>query len=440
VEILACGHVAHTGASRVCGHLARPAESDHLAYVRLLTGRGLEYDMCCAGCDTALSAGEPADLVQVCEGCVGRYDDQEAGYLVAWRGTAGLLERPEPVDATVVETPLPAGLGTVVDLAAVAGSDRSRWLVLTDAGHIARLDADSGRFTVVAAADVPAEPDHEPWAGLSLTRRLHASPDGRVAAVVNDFGRHGLVVDLETGATTLTLDGGGYHSETVPFSLALVAHAGHTVVVHRTAWNRLDASDALTGRLLTARRQGEYRHGEPRPEHYLDYFHGALRPSPTGTWLADDGWVWHPVGIPTAWNLRRWLDTNAWESEDGPSRVELCHRDYHWNAPMCWIGADLLAVSGLGDDDVAMLPGVRVFDVRTGTQHGMFPGPHGTFFAAAGRLFAAAPEGLEIWDPATGHRTGRIPGFVPTAHHPGAGELVAVREGFLLRWHTVAAG
>jgi hypothetical protein len=436
VEVLACGHVAHSGTSLVCRHLAGPAEGDDIAYVRLLTGHGLDYDLCCTACDTAIAAGAPADLVQVCEGCVGRYDDQEAGYLSAWRGTPGVLERPEPVDPTVVETPLPAGLGTVVDLAPVIGRDRSRWLVLTEAGHLVRLDADTGESTVVATTDVPAEPGHEPWAGQDIRRRLHASPDGRVAAVVNDFGRHGRVFDLDTGAVTLVLNGGDHHSETVPFSVALVHHRGRHVVVHRTAWNRLDASDALTGRLLTARGPTGYRHGEPRPEHYLDYFHGALHASPTGRWLADDGWVWHPIGIPSVWDLPRWLDGNVWESEDGPSRADLCHRDYHWNVAMCWIGADLLAIGGIGDDDATMLPGARVFDVTTGVQRNLFPGPHGAFFAAAGRLFAAAPDGLGIWDPASGHRTGRVPGFVPTHHHPGSGELVAVRGAHLLRWRV----
>ena len=59
---------------------------------------------------------------------------------------------------------------------------------------------------------------------------------------------------------------------------------------------------------------------------------------------------------------------------------------------------------------------------------------HGELFSAGQRLYAAAPDGLEIWDPFTGHRTGRIPGFGPTHHHPTAGELVMIQEGALLRW------
>jgi hypothetical protein len=204
--------------------------------------------------------------------------------------------------------------------------------------------------------------------------------------------------------------------------------------VHRTAWNRLDVSDALTGRLLTPREPTSYQRDEPRPEHYLDYFHGALRSSPGGRWLADDGWVWAPVGIPRVWDLRRWLDEYRWESEDGATLKYLCQRDYHWNTPMCWIGEDLLAVSGIGTDDVAMLDGARVFDVATGAELVTFPGPRGAFFAAGRRLYTAGPDGLEIWDPFTGHRTGTVPGFVPTAHHPGSGELASIGDAVLRRW------
>jgi len=124
----------------------------------------------------------------------------------------------------------------------------------------------------------------------------------------------------------------------------------------------------------------------------------------------------------------------VWESEDGPTRRELCYRDYHWNAPMCWIGDNLVVVSGLGTDDLAILPGVRVFDASTGVELHAFPGPRGALFSAGARLYAAAPDGLTIWDPFTGHRTGRIPAFVPTHRHPTAGELVTIQEGALLRW------
>jgi hypothetical protein len=414
--------------------MLHPAENDEVDYVRLLTGRGLDADLCCTACDVAHKDGTPVTLQVICEGCVALYNDDESGQFSGWRGEPGISERPEPVDPAIVVRPLPAGLGAVLDIAALpAAGGRSLWLVLTESGRLVRFDADAGTYDRAAKTKVRAEPSRE-GRHHQPRLRLHAARDGRFAAVVNDFGRSGKVIDLITGKATLTLDGGGYHEEFVPLSVAFAEHEGRTVVVHRTDWNRLDISDAATGRLLTAREPTSYKRGETEPEHYLGYFHGALSVSPDGRWLADEGWVWSPAGIPYLWDLSRWLGENVWESEDGPSRRRLCQRMGYWDVPMCWIGDNLLAISGLGDDDTDLLDGVRIFDADTGVEVHTFAGPQGALFGAGRRLYAAAPEGLEIWDPFTGDRTGRIPGFVPTHHHRGAGELAALRDGELARW------
>jgi hypothetical protein len=428
VDLLPCGHVAVVGASRMCPHLLGTEGEDH---VRMLTGRALEYDLCCPACDRAARDGTPPALLPACEGCVARRTDDRGP--VAWRGEPGIPVRPEPLDATVVDVPTPI---TAIDVAPVASDARSTWLLLAADGQIGRFDADSLAWKILARSTVPDEPDHRPWAGHRLRRRLYACPSGRFVAVVNDHGHHGQLIDLGTGRVTLTLRGGDYHPETVPFSLTFAQHRGRTVVIHRTDWNRLDITDAATGRLLTERSPTSYRRGQPRPEHYLDYFHGALHRSPGGRWLADDGWVWHPVGVPSVWDLHRWLDDNAWESENGPSRRQLCWRDYHWTTPMCWVGENLLAISGIGSDGEAMLAGVRIFDVTTGVEVITFAGPTGPLFADAHRLYAAAPHGLTVWDPATGERTGTVPGFIPTSRHPGTGELATIGDRALRRWAT----
>jgi hypothetical protein len=429
VDVLPCGHVAVAGTSRMCRHLFGSAGEEH---VGLLTGRGLDFDVCCPACDRAAQAGSEPDLVPACEACLEPYlNDVDHRWLVAWRGSPEVLERPEAFDPTVVDVPVPV---RAVDLVPVADKRRSVWLLLDDEGRIGRFIADTGEWTMVARATVPEEPDHQPWAGHALRRRLHASPRGDFAAVVNDFGRYGQVIDLRTGQSTVALDGGDYCAETVPLSVAFIEHRGRIVVVHRTAWNRLDVTDAGTGELLTARQLPDRRGDEPIAEHDLNYFHGTLYASPDGHRLADDGWVWHPIGIPCVWEVGRWLDDNVWESEDGPSRLDLCQRDYHWNVPMCWTAEDRLAVSGIGGDDEAMLAGVRVFDVTTGAEGTAFAGPTGGFFADGRRLFAANPTGLETWDLDTGERNGVVPGFVPTRHHTGAGELAGLGAGVLRRW------
>ncbi|SCF04680.1 hypothetical protein GA0070558_122118 [Micromonospora haikouensis] len=428
VLTLFCGHPADAATSRVCPHLVAVPEDRDVACLRVLTGRGMEFDLVCRECD---DPGQPAVLVVVCEGCVDRL--VEDGEMLGWRGEPEILERPEPLDATVSGWSLPPPSGQVVDLAPIDDADGSRWLVLTADGTIVELDPDNDRVTVLATVELVDGPGHTPWMDRQLRRRLHASACGRFAAVVDDYGRHGRVVDLgRGGVVTLALDGGDYHANTVPFSLAFARVDDRPLVVHRTRWNRLDVSDPATGELLTAR-EIEKTSEQERPAHHLDYFHGRLLCSPGSRMIADDGWIWHPVGEPSVWELRPWLDGNVWESEDGPTRQRLCFRDYYWNGPLCFVGDDLLAVGGIGGDDETILPGVRLFDVASGRELATFAGPAGDWFSDGRRLYSAHTDGLHVWDPLTGHRTGTVPGFVPTCLHRGTGELAAVADGVLRR-------
>lgn len=428
----ACGHVASASPVRVCPHLVAVAEDRYPALVGLLTGQALAYDLACIECD---KAGDPVSLVEICEGCADRLTDESD--ITAWRGRPGIAERPEPVDTAVLTWPLPPGLGAVSDLAPVHDATTSAWLALTADDRIVRLEPDADRATVLATVEVTSEPADEPFMGHVLRPRLHVSACGRFAAVVHDYGRYGLVVDLANGgAPTLALDGGSYRPDTVAFSAAFAVVAGRPVLVHRTAWNRLDVSDPRTGELLTSRDHEATPEAGQRPPHYLDYFHGRLHVSPGSQAIADDGWVWSPFGVPQVWNLPAWLNNNVWESEDGPSKQWLCQRAYYWDVGMCFIGDAFIAVGGIGDDDEAMLAGVRIFSVASGAQVTAFAGPAGTFFSDGRRLYSAHEGATHVWDPISGHRTATIPGFTPTCLQRSTGELAAVTDGVLLRWRT----
>jgi hypothetical protein len=268
--------------------------------------------------------------------------------------------------------------------------------------------------------------------------------------VVNDYGRYGQVIDLRSGEVTLTLDGGDYHPETVPLSFAFVDLDTSVVAIHRTAWNRLDFSDAATGKLLSERDLATYRSEEKQPEHYLDYFHGGLYISPAATRIVDDGWVWHPAGIPATWNLDRWFCENAWESEDGPTRMDVCARHGYWDLGITWLDESTVAIAGIGDGDVEMIDGARVFDVTRSEQRSdrwssdwrwakevrAFAGPAGKFFSDGNSLFSSNEFGLSRWCTRDGARTGYLEGFSPTHYHRGAQELVQLTESVLLRWQT----
>ena len=299
-----------------------------LAYVKWYTGTELEIELLCRPCADARRDGTAVAVSAVCESCF-RNAAEEVGDLAGIGGQPGIHTRAEPFDTTLAHTALPAAIGLVADFAPIEAS-RSIWLLLAEDGTLISLNADTHEWTRRGKTTVPAEPDRETWCGHALRRRLHASSRGEFAAVVNDFGRWGEVIDLRSGRTTLSLDGGDYHAETVPFSFAFAELRGRTLAIHRTAWNRLDISDPATGELLTDRGPTSYSQNERRPQHYLDYFHGALHVSPGSTRILDDGWVWHPVGIPSTWRLEDWLE-NVWESEDGPSRLDFCARNYYWN-------------------------------------------------------------------------------------------------------------
>ena len=348
------------------------------------------------------------------------------------------------------EITLPEELERIVDIGPVNASRQSIWMLLAESGQIFRFDAETGDFAEAARASVPPELDHEPWSDRVLKPRLHVSNRGDFVAVVNDYGRYGQIIDVQSNEVTLALDGGDYFSNTVPFSFAFADLNTKVVAIHRTAWNRLDFSDAASGKLLSERGPTSYRSGEQQPEHYLDYFHGALYVNPNSTRVVDDGWFWHPLGIPVAWSLERWFSDNVWESEDGSTRVDLCVRESYWDKGMTWLDERTVAVAGIGDDDLDMVEGARIFDVtERGGQKSRwgsttdwareiiaFPGPAGRFFSDGVSLYSSNSSGLSCWNPLDGTHTGHVGNFQPTHHHRGAGELAQLHERTLRRWST----
>jgi hypothetical protein len=108
----------------------------------------------------------------------------------------------------------------------------------------------------------------------------------------------------------------------------------------------------------------------------------------------------------------------------------------------------IVVLGGIGDDDIEMIDGARVFDVTSIGNPGsrwrgdlqwarellVFAGPAGVFFSDGTWLFSADEYGLLRWDPKDGAQTGRLEGFHPTHHHRSAGELVQLIDGVLVRW------
>ena len=408
----------------------------------------METELLCLPCSESRKQGLPVDVANICEECFELATTEFCDF-VGTGGKPQILTRSESFNDTLKETYLPAELGTIVDIAPVNHSLQSIWLLLGEDGRVFRLDADSGEFTHVAHSSVPAEPEHKPFAGRSLTKRLHASNSGEFIAVVNDYGRYGQIIDLRSGKVTASLDGGEYHPETVPLSFAFADVGTSMIAIHRTSWNRLDFSDPATGKILSSRGPTSYQRGESQPEHYLDYFHGALYVDPTSTHILDDGWIWHPVGVPTVWSLERWFSENVWESEDGSTKKNVCGRDAYWDQAITWLDANRIVIGGLGEGFIEIIDGARIFDVTASGEAGpewrsdwpwarelnAFAGPAGEFFSDGLSLFSSSESGLSRWSIEDGVRTGCLQGFQPSHHHRGAGELIQLKGRVLVRWN-----
>ncbi|AUY53486.1 hypothetical protein [Streptomyces sp. CB01881] len=83
---------------------------------------------------------------------------------------------------------------------------------------------------------------------------------------------------------------------------------------------------------------------------------------------------------------------------------------------------------------------MRVFDAVWRRELLALPAVEGALFGVGGLLYAASPRGLEAWDPATGELLATVEGFVPTHHHPGAGEFAAFDGTALHRRPVPVAG
>ncbi len=296
-------------------------------------------------------------------------------------------------------------------------------LVLTADGALWWVDRATVATNQLCSLDLPALPIDQRQGVFGIPQhRLHASHDGAFVAVVSDLGTQGQVINTQTGERTLLLDGGDYHPDTVPFSACFLRWNERDLLVHRTDWNRLDVSDPATGVCLTDRQMEPRNADGDWPLHHLDYFHGALFPSPNGKRLLDDGWVWQPLSMPRIWSVGAWLSSNPWESEDGTSVIDVCQRDM-WTIPVCWISDDRLAFWGTleWDDDegenVRKGPGVQLVQLMdtTARHEPWWPMPeisHVTaVFSDGSHLHIATKTATSVWCLSTREQVAVYPDF-----------------------------
>ena len=423
-ELNACDHKDSPFGGRVCRHLLT---EEHSNSVRSFTGKGIEFDLICDPCAKE-SERLAANLIDVCEDCLDEVKGnceplQFIGSPEVRIRSTGMFFQHETIDFPSL---------TAVDVLDIQPNEAAKemWLAYSKSGQLIEIDA--ARRTTRIIGTFPIEPLSEQRQKLGRKPRvvLRISRDGAMAAIAGAYGKHGVVLDLASGLVTMKLERDGYHHDVSIFPIAFCEVDGRTIVIHGTAWNRLDASDAKTGELLTPRGPTSRTSAADTPPHHLDYFHSGLSVSPSQAFIVDDGWHWHPVGNVTTWSLPRWLHENVWESEDGKSRRSLCYRYYLWNAPLCWIDDFQLAVWGYGDDEEWMVPAALVFDVRTGEQIRWFAGPLGTLVFDEYLFSFDEKAGMAVWDVVTGERLMTDQEFCPIAYHRAAKLFVTlVSEG-----------
>jgi hypothetical protein len=410
---------------RVCEHLR--ADPENLDYWQFFTGEGLDYDLACSECCKdeprwGVVSEEEFRHVEKESHWDGIKGQPEAGRTPSWQTFRHNRVRLSGVESRTIKVVVPLSQG---------------WLALSDTGELLELDFEANTTPCIATLTDSLD--------VTLHLSACASPDESLVAIYETRGLKGVVVENATGKVLFTFQRGEYHHKVTPFGVAFCEHAGRTLLIHTTNWNRLDITDPRTGELLTHREPTSYKKGEACPEHYLDYFHGALYPSPDGTWIADDGWIWAPFGGVLAWSLRHWLTENAWESEDGPTKHTLCGRAYFWGGPICWIDNKTLAVWGYGNDDDWLLPAVRLFDVETGTELRWFPGPqtsrdqkafweptvpfHNGWMVCDELLFVCSVEhGVSVWDIAEGTWLCEDTSFYPGAYQRSTKTFLTLRS------------
>lgn len=405
-------NISITQGGHICYHLL---DSDGDDPYQQFTGVGTHYNLICTQCKN-----NPDDWPTTLRH-VSREDFEEMDRIT----TEGIVGQPEIFERSSdlsfvsrqvkLDFPFTGQIRSVVPLQAEAAS---KWVALLASGKIVLLDFEQKATSTLATVSAF---DFE----LAENAALHLSHDGRFSAIVNDHESHGIVVDLTTRAVTLRLNRGTYHAKQTRFPVAFFQHQDKPLLVHATQWNRLDISNPATGALLTVRTAPE---DEKPPAHYLDYFHDLPMVSPDALWIAEDGWVWSPVGITRLWNLQRWLTKNVWESEDGASLRYLIQRAYHWESPLCWIDGHTLAVWGFGDDSLWIIPAVQLFDAATGKRIRWFAGPRADTLYFDEYLFAVSSEGTEVWEITTGERMLHDANLIPVSFHPGTHEFLSVME------------
>ncbi len=361
---LHCPHAEQGWGRQVCAHLLGGLDhswtTEQFGHYRRFTGHSLDYVLTCPECQQ-----HPlAELSWVCGEC---FVDIAHGSRLGSLGKPAVAEAESGLKLETIDSlPAESRLLQVVPF-------EKGWAALTDANELILLDTGRRRAFPLARWELPL------YEELTLVARE------RYVAIASTFGTRGVVVDTISGQVTMTLDRSESPACRFPLGFTCDGRLVHGGQI----------SDPSDGRVIQTLNNPD------------DYYQSSLAPSPDRPWLAMNGWVWHPLGEVRVLHL------------DNPqsSRV-LCQRDGLCDAPLIWLGPDKLGVWGLGELDVMLLPGLRIFDLEARQELPPILGPEGPF-AFDQHLFCHTTEqGFSVWNVESGQRIFHDPSFHPLAYHP----------------------
>jgi len=303
--------------------------------------------------------------------------------------------------------------------------EKYTYLALTNSGKIIELNTKHETINILfSITDGKVEFDKDVSILISSNRNI--------IAVFNTFGRFGLVIDLQVKNILMKFSRDDYYYDLTIFPINFFMHDNRVLLMHGTKWNRLDVTDPLTGEFLTSRVDPKLSQ-----EHYLEFFHGQLLVSPDGEWVVDNGWVWHPLGSVTSWNIKQWLTKNKWESEDGESKKELWWGKEDWNDPICWISNIKIGIIGRFDidlfdeEEIVNLPKglvFRIIDVRDGSMIQEFNICLGKIFFDTYLYCSTKDSGLKVYDILNGKMIFEEKTIKPRIYHSRSKEFVEVKK------------
>lgn len=361
-----CPHAEQGSGRQVCSHLLEGLQDswtvEQFSHYRRFTGKNLDYVFLCPGCQE-----QPlAQLSWVCGEC---FVDIAHGSRLGSLGQPEVAQRQSGLQLHQVDR----WPGQVQLLQAVAFD--TGWAALTQNSELLILGP--GRRRAFPLAKWGIQLDDKPTL-------VAAEPFAAVAV-----STHAIVVDIGAAQLARTLEREASQGR---FPLTFTPH---NQLIHGTQPNRLELSNPSRSRCIRNLRVPK------------DYHQSSISLAPGGQWLAMNGWIRESMGEV------RVLDI----SDDGPSRP-ICQRDGYWDGPLVWLGPSRLAVAGLGNLDVMLLPGIRIFDLESKQELAPIAGPEGPF-AFDEYLFCHTPDhGFSAWDIETGQRLFHDPQFHPLAYHP----------------------